>query len=55
MSSARLTETGPSGMLGAIGASCVVMNDSTFPSAAIMATNVRLLVPSCFISIDTVI
>jgi hypothetical protein len=28
-------------MLGAIGASCVVMNDSTFPRAAIKAMNVR--------------
>ena len=46
MSNARLTETGPNGMLGAMGASCVVMNDNTFPSAAIMAMKVRLLDPS---------
>jgi len=36
-----------------MGASCVVMKDNTFPSAAIMAMNVRLLDPSWFISFDT--
>jgi hypothetical protein len=37
-------------MFGAIGASWVVMKDNTFPSAAIMAMNVRLLVPNSVIS-----
>ena len=48
MSKARLTEIGPRGMFGAIGASFIVRKDNMFPRAAMRAMNVRLFDPSLF-------
>jgi len=54
MSSARLTCIGPTGMFGAKAPTCVVIMDSMFPRAAIMAMNVMFLVVSFAISLEDI-